>query len=99
MRVFKVERIVGAEIRDSTFKPPRISLAKHLGTAWTIWSSGEPVDVELAFAKRVAPRVRETVGHPSQEVADMPDGRLRLRFRVGAWLEIRHWVLGWGEDC
>jgi predicted DNA-binding transcriptional regulator YafY len=99
MRVFKVERIAGAEIRDATFKPPRISLAKHLGTAWTIWSSTEPMEVELAFSRRVAARVRETVWHPSQEVADMPDGRLQLRFRVGAWLEIRHWVLGWGEDC
>ncbi len=29
----------------------------------------------------------------------MPDGRVRLRLRVGHWVEMRAWVLGWGDAC
>jgi predicted DNA-binding transcriptional regulator YafY len=100
VRAFKVERISGAQLRDETFSPPPgFSIAKHLASAWAIWSSTEPIEVELLFSTPAAARVQETIWHPSQRLETTPDGRMRLRFTVGAWLEIRHWVLGWGEDC
>lgn len=99
VRSYKVERIADAVLLDEHFQPPAdFSPGRHLGGAWGIWSSdGEPVTVELVFAAAVARRVRETNWHPTQRLTDLPDGRVQLLLEVNSWLELRHWVLGWGE--
>lgn len=99
VRSYKVERISEAVLLDEHFEPPAdFSPSRHLGGAWGIWSSeGEPVTVELCFAAPVARRVKETNWHPTQRLTELPDGRLLLRFEVNSWIELRHWVLGWGE--
>jgi predicted DNA-binding transcriptional regulator YafY len=55
--------------------------------------------VDLRFDSTVARRVRETIWHQSQEVADLPDGSVLLRLVVAEPTELKHWVLGWGEHC
>jgi predicted DNA-binding transcriptional regulator YafY len=54
--------------------------------------------VELLFAPSVARRVQETVWHNSQVLEPLADGRIRMKLRVSSWLELQHWVLGWGES-
>jgi predicted DNA-binding transcriptional regulator YafY len=99
-RVFKVERISAAIQLESTFEPPRsFSVAEHLAGAWGIWGSSEPVEIVLLFQGSVAERVQETVWHPTQVSDKLADGRLRLKVTVGSWMELRSWVLGWGEAC
>ncbi len=99
-RVFKVERIRSARTLAETFEvPPGFSVHDHLARAWTIWGGPSPVDVELIFSKSVAARLRETTWHPSQSLQDLAGGRVRMRLQVGSWIELRHWVLGWGEAC
>ena len=100
VRSYRVERMTDARLLAETFQPPPgFDAGRHLGQAWGIWSPGEPVEVELLFAPAVARRVRETTWHPSQAVEQLPDGRVRLLLSVSSWLELRHWVLGWGEAC
>jgi proteasome accessory factor B len=99
-RSYKVERIADVQLTSETFDPPLgFSIERHLAGAWAIWSSGEVVQVELLFSSDVAERVQETVWHPSQELEEVPDGRLRLRLQLSSTVEIRHWILGWGADC
>lgn len=99
-KAYKVDRIAAARVLDETFEPPAgFAPHQHMAGAWSIWGSAEPVEVELVFSPAVASRVRETVWHPSQHVTELDGGRLRMTLRVGSWLEIRHWVLGWGETC
>ena len=98
VRSYRVERMSDARLLDETFEPPPgFDAGRHLGQAWGIWSPGDPVEVELLFAPAVARRVQETTWHPSQVLEQLPDGRVRLTLRVSSWLELRHWVLGWGE--
>jgi predicted DNA-binding transcriptional regulator YafY len=99
-RVFKVERMIDARVRDERFENPKsFSVDEQLKSAWGIWGSSDPVEAELIFATDVAGRVRETIWHPSQVLEELPGGRLRMTLRIGNWLEIRHWVLGWGGSC
>jgi len=98
VRSYRLERMSGAVLLDETFVPPAgFDAGTHLGQAWGIWGPGDPVEVELLFAPSVARRVEETIWHPSQVAEQLPDGRVRLKLRVSSWLELRHWVLGWGE--
>lgn len=99
-RSYKVERISSVAVQEERFTPPAgFDVGRHLAAAWGIWGGENPVEVVLVFSESVAKRVAETEWHPSQELSHLPDGRVRLRLQIGSWLEIRHWVLGWGETC
>ncbi len=52
--------------------------------------------VVIRFAPAVAERVREREWHESQEMRELPDGRLELCLHLGALMEIEQWILGWG---
>ncbi|HVD01652.1 MAG TPA: WYL domain-containing transcriptional regulator [Candidatus Dormibacteraeota bacterium] len=98
VRSYRVERMTETRLLAETFQPPMgFDAGRHLGQAWGIWSPGEPVEVELLFAPAVAKRAQETTWHPSQSLHQLPDGRVRMTLTVSSWLELRHWVLGWGE--
>jgi proteasome accessory factor B len=41
--------------------------------------------------------VRETTWHPSQRLREEPDGALRFEVTVAGPIEIRLWILSWGD--
>src|SRR5262249_10530010 len=66
--------------------------------AWGI-VRGTLVTVRVAFAKGVAPYIRERLWHPTQKLRDLPDGRLELTLQVADTQEVRRWILGWGAQA
>jgi len=99
-RVFRMERISAVIVLEQRFSPPLgSSLRKLLGHAWGIWTSDHPVEVVLRFTPRVTARVIATTWHESQEVLQLADGGVELRFVIAEPTEIRPWILGWGEEC
>lgn len=101
MRTYKVERIRQAIVTTDTYQiPDNFSADRWLANSWGIWSSdGTPLpEIVLRFTPEAAPRVRETVWHRSQVLADLPDGAVELRVRVAGLVEIRPWILSWGNS-
>jgi predicted DNA-binding transcriptional regulator YafY len=99
LRTFKIERIRTAALTPRTFEPPDpAATTTALRAAWDIIADQEPVDVVLRFAPRVASRVHEATWHPTQSVATDADGSLRWRATVSGTIEIRLWILAWGDD-
>ena len=101
MRTYKVERIRQAILTLDRYEiPADFDPGQFLAHSWGIWSSDTtpPVDVRLRFDAGVARRVRETVWHRSQVLTDLPDGRVELTVRVAGIVEIRPWVLSWGDQ-
>src|SRR5438105_5461782 len=99
-RSYRVERISAVRVLDNRFDPPLgFSIGKHLAHAWGVWTSEQPVQVELRFGPEVARRVKETTWHPSQQAEDLPDGSVRVCVVVAEPTELTHWVLGWGASC
>jgi proteasome accessory factor B len=66
--------------------------------AWDIIADQEPVDVVLRFSPSVASRVREARWHPTETVGVGADGSLEWRATVAGPIEIRLWILSWGDD-
>ena len=66
--------------------------------AWDIIADQEPVDVVLRFSPAVATRVREARWQPTEVVAEEPDGSLSWRATVAGTIEIRLWILQWGDE-
>jgi predicted DNA-binding transcriptional regulator YafY len=98
MRTFKIERIRDVSLTPDTFEPPDAEIDGMFERAWDIIADQEPVDVVLRFAAKVASRVREARWHPSETVAEEADGSLTWRATVAGPIEIRLWILSWGDD-
>lgn len=99
-RNYRLERISAVKVLEERFDPPLgFSVARYLAHAWGIWTTAQPVDVELRFTPQVARRVKETTWHESQKVDELPDGSVRVRLVVAEPTELKHWVLGWGAAC
>src|ERR671915_1146219 len=99
MRTYKVERIRSATLTQDRYEiPADFDPDAWLANSWGIWSSDStpPVRVHLRFEPSVAHRVREAVWHRSQELTELPDGRLELTVTVAGIVEIQPWILSWG---
>jgi predicted DNA-binding transcriptional regulator YafY len=101
MRVLKLERVRAAELTTRSFTARDLdSLLERLSTSWGIWlADTAPVEVVLRFGPAVATRVRESRWHPSQHLADRPDGSVEMTLQVASTVELLPWVLGWGGNC
>jgi predicted DNA-binding transcriptional regulator YafY len=98
MRTFKIERIRDVALTPESFDPPDAEIDGMFERAWDIIADQEPVEVVLRFAAKVASRVREARWHPSERVAEEDDGSLTWRATVAGPIEIRLWILSWGDD-
>ena len=99
IRTFKVERIVDLALTPEAFDAPEATaLATTLRRAWDIIADQPETEVVLRFAPTVAARVREATWHPSQTVQELDDGSLEWRARVAGTIEIRLWILSWGDE-
>lgn len=100
IRTFKVERIRDLSITPETFEPPDEGVVEDMfDRAWDIIADQAPVDVVVRFSPAVAARVQEARWHPSQRVEVDGDGSLVWRARVAGTIEVRLWVLQWGDDA
>ena len=98
MRTFKIERIRDVALTPDSFPAPDAEVDGMFERAWDIIADQEPTEVVLRFSAAVASRVREARWHPSEQVEEEPDGSLRWRATVAGTIEIRIWILSWGDD-
>jgi proteasome accessory factor B len=99
LRTFKVERIRDVALTPRTFElPAGDGFESAVRRAWDIIADQPPTEIELRFAPAVAARVREATWHPTQQVVEESDGSLTWRATVAGTIEIRLWILSWGDD-
>jgi proteasome accessory factor B len=99
MRTFKIERVSDLTVTTDRFDPPDpTALEAALQRAWDIIGDQAEIDVVLRFTPAVAARVREATWHPTQRVSQEPDGSLRWTARVAGPVEVRLWILSWGDE-
>jgi predicted DNA-binding transcriptional regulator YafY len=99
LRTFKIERIRDVALTPRTFDlPAGDGIESALRRAWDIIADQPPTDVVLRFSPAVAARVGEATWHPTQQVVQDDDGSLTWRATVAGTIEIRLWILSWGDD-
>ena len=100
MRTYKVERIRSSTLTAERYEiPEAFDPDRWLAHSWGIWSSDTTAtaEVRLRFDASVAHRVREAVWHRSQRLVDLPRGGVELTVTVAGIVEIRPWILSWGD--
>lgn len=99
LRTFKIERIIDLQVTGDRYDPPeRGALEAELANAWDIIADQPPTEVVLHFSATVAGRVAEARWHPSETREPQADGSLVWRATVAGTIEIRLWILSWGDD-
>ena len=95
MRTFAAQRIELAVALEESFNPiadaPSGVFPHSLGAF-----SGTPETVVIEFSADEAPYVREREWHASQQIDDLPGGRIRLTLNVVIDWELQAWVMGFG---
>jgi proteasome accessory factor B len=100
MRTYKVERISSSTLTKDRYQiPDDFDPDRWLAHSWGIWSSDTTATahVRLRFDASVAHRVREAVWHRSQQLTELPNGGVELAVTVAGIVEIRPWILSWGD--
>jgi predicted DNA-binding transcriptional regulator YafY len=100
LRTYKVERIRTATLTQDRYEiPDDFDPDRWLANSWGIWSSDStPAErVRLRFDASVAHRVREAVWHRSQELTELEGGGVELAVTVAGTIEIRPWIMSWGD--
>jgi predicted DNA-binding transcriptional regulator YafY len=99
LRTFKIERIRAVTVTPRRFEPPEPGTVETmLRQAWDIIADQPATDVVLRFVPGVAGRVAETIWHPTQRHEVQADGSLVWRATVSGTIEVRVWVLSWGDE-
>jgi predicted DNA-binding transcriptional regulator YafY len=95
MRTFAAQRIEQATALEETFSPVADSPAGVFPHSLGAFS-GSPEVVVVDFTAAEAPYIREREWHPSQQIEELPGGRVRLTLNVVIDWGLQAWVLGFG---
>lgn len=101
IRTFRVDQIKSLFCRESSkfAYPPDFSLSAYIGSSWGVFCDDPVQTVRLRFSPHVAQRVRKLCYHPSQQVVEeSPDGAVILEFKVCGLIEMRSWLMQWGDQ-
>ena len=99
MRTFKVERIGDLALTARTFEAPEAGRARGDAPAGVGHHRGPAADRGRAALRPVGGVARrEATWHPSQRGRASPDGSLEWRRAVAGTIEIRLWILSWGDE-
>ena len=96
-RLYRLDAIEEIELLPDSFEhDPAFDLEAFAARSFGVYQE-DPVDVVWRFVPEVVREARGFVFHPSQQLEDLPDGSLRVRFRAGGLLEMAWHLFCWGD--
>jgi proteasome accessory factor B len=100
IRTFVPARMKSIEKTGKTFaRPQRFSIEKRLRDSFGVHSGQGQHRVVIRFDRAAADYIREKKWHPSQKIAELPDGGVELQMRLSSLVEVGRWVLSWGGSA
>jgi predicted DNA-binding transcriptional regulator YafY len=101
IRTFLLDRMRDTEcaVTERFELPEDFSIDDHFQGQFGIWRGSEPKRVVIDFDAKVAEFVRTRRVHPSQELAPLQKGGVRMTMMIGDLTELATWILGFGETA
>jgi predicted DNA-binding transcriptional regulator YafY len=97
---FVLFRLTKPELTEAKFAvPSRFDLDKELEGSLGVFKGSEDYEVVVEFDAWGADDVRARLWHSSQELTELPKGRLRVKMRLNSLEEVERWILGFGEHA
>jgi predicted DNA-binding transcriptional regulator YafY len=100
VRDFALQRVEQVALQDERFEIPESwSFERYSHGAFRIEKGAAPTLVQIRFAPRQAPWIREKSWHPTARIRDSRDGGCILTMRVAGLGEVKSWVLQFGAEA
>ncbi|MCB0367668.1 MAG: transcriptional regulator [Bdellovibrionales bacterium] len=97
---FAVPRIHEATMTDEPYEGEVVDPEEHFKDSFGIFRGDAQVEnVEIQFAAKIAPYVRERGWHRSQEFVNKANGELLMKLEVALTPDLIQWVMGFGPDA
>ncbi len=100
VRTFHLSRIEKTICTDNEYIiPADFNFLKLTGSHFGLYWTGKEQTVKINFFKPVVPYILERTWHKSQHFDERSDGSIILTLRINHLLELKRWVLSWGENA
>jgi predicted DNA-binding transcriptional regulator YafY len=100
IRVFKITRILKADLTSQTFaRPENFDLEDHFSCSLSVTRSGKPFDACVQFTGPAIGLAKERRWHPSQRTIACEDGRLLVKLRISDPIGLKQWVKSFGPGA
>lgn len=99
-RVFRLNRI--RQVNFTGMRGPLISdysFAARFKDTFSVFAGNELKTVRIRFSQRIAPYIKESLWHTSQEIADLPDGGILYQVTVSYPKEVAWWAMQWMSEA
>ena len=75
------------------------SFARRFQDTFSTFVGEGTTTVKVRFSKRIAPYIRESLWHWSQQLTARPDGDLLYEVCVSYPKEVAWWAMSWGSEA
>ena len=100
MRKFVLFRLSKPELTEERFTlSTKFDLDRELSGSMGLFKGQEDHEVIVEFDRWGADDVRGRRWHSSQELTELPEGRLRVKLRLNSLEEVEGWALGFGTHA
>ena len=100
IRTFSLARMTTARKgREQFVIPPDFDFNRLSGSHFGVHWGRDDIEVRIQFNREAASFLRERQWHPSQRIEEQADGSLVLTLIVNHLLELRRWILSWGDSA
>jgi predicted DNA-binding transcriptional regulator YafY len=100
LRVFRVNRIKQVERTGiSGVMVDDYSFVERFQDTFSTFVGEGTTTVKVRFTKKIAPYIRESLWHWSQQLTALPDGGLLYEVCVSYPKEVAWWVMSWGSEA
>ena len=97
LRIFVLSRMSDPEILPGHFKRPAdFNITDYLKGSFGIFKGEDDFEVVVDLDNWAADVLRNRRWHDSQQIVELPGGRMRVSFYLNNLEEIEPWVLSWG---
>jgi len=100
LRMFRVNRIKQVESTGiSGVMVTDYSFARRFQDTFSTFVGEGSTTVKVRFSKRIAPYIKESLWHGSQQLTALPDGGLLYEVCVSYPKEVAWWAMSWGSEA
>jgi predicted DNA-binding transcriptional regulator YafY len=94
-----VERILKITMEEAQFEYPEDFDPEALQDGAFSIVYDEPIEVKILFSPEVARYIKERVWAKGQKIIDCEDGSVLLERTTSGWIDMKRWVMSFGEDA
>lgn len=99
VETFKLSRIKKIKATNEIYmKPAAFSIKTYLEKNKGLFKTGD-TEIKIKFSNNVSSFIKEGLWYDSQEIENLEDGSIILKFNINNLSDIKSWIMGFGTEA